>query len=71
MLTGVSMLAIVGANGGPIPPPPTSSVIGPIDGSRGATTGTKPFLQLAQALKGDTGDQGPTGPKGDPPDRLG
>jgi hypothetical protein len=64
LLAGVSMLAIVGADGRPMAQP-APSVIAQVEGSAAPTMETKPFLQLAQASKGDeTGPVGPPGPRG-------
>ena len=66
LLAGVSMLAMVGADGGPMAQP-APSVIAQVEGSAAPTMETKPFLELAQASKGDeTGPVGPPGPAGPP-----
>ena len=68
LLAGVSMLAMVGADGGPMAQP-APSVIAQVEGSPASTMKTKPFLELAQASKGDetgpVGPPGPAGPKGE------
>lgn len=66
LLAGASVLAMVGADGGPMAQP-APSVIAQVDGSAASTMETKPFLELAQASKDDeAGSVGPRGPSGPP-----
>jgi Collagen triple helix repeat (20 copies) len=66
LLAGVSMLAMVSADGGPMAQP-APRVVAQVEGSAAPTMETKPFLELAQASKGDeTGPVGPPGPAGPP-----